>query len=97
MRLGKGGGAVADLLRNQLIFWSSNPSRGHFSAQFNQTSTACFFFTMHIECRLKESIPIKITGYYISGRNKAVNQFHPARSQHLFFYILKFSGDDFSV
>jgi len=27
MRLGKGGGAVSDLLRNQLTFWSSHPSR----------------------------------------------------------------------
>jgi len=30
MRLGKEGGAAAALLRNQLTFWSSHPSRGHF-------------------------------------------------------------------
>ena len=30
MRLGKEGGLVAALLRNQFIFWSSHPARGHF-------------------------------------------------------------------
>jgi hypothetical protein len=30
MRLGKGDGAAAALLRNQLTFWSSHPSRRHF-------------------------------------------------------------------
>jgi hypothetical protein len=30
MRLGKGGGTAAALLRNQLTFWSSHPSRRHF-------------------------------------------------------------------
>ena len=43
MRLGKGGGVAAALLRNQLIFWSSHPSRRHFSAQFRQTSPVRLF------------------------------------------------------
>jgi hypothetical protein len=30
MRLSKEGGSAAALLRNQLIFWSSHPARGHF-------------------------------------------------------------------
>ena len=30
MRLGQGGGAAAALLRNQLTFWLSHPSRRHF-------------------------------------------------------------------
>jgi len=32
MRLKKGGGAVSTLLRNQLTFWSSQPSRSPFRA-----------------------------------------------------------------
>jgi hypothetical protein len=43
MRLGKEGGAAAALLRNQLVFWSSHPSRRHFLAQFRQTSPARLF------------------------------------------------------
>lgn len=38
MRLGKGGGAAAALLRNRLTFWSNRPSRRNLLAQFRQTT-----------------------------------------------------------
>ena len=43
MRLGEGDGAAAALLKNQITFWSSHPSRRHFLAQFSQTSPARLF------------------------------------------------------
>ena len=43
MRLGKGGGAAAALLRNQFTFWSSRPSRRHFEHNSDRPLLHAFF------------------------------------------------------
>jgi hypothetical protein len=65
MRLGKEGGEAAALMRNQLTFWSSYSSRGHFLS----TVQASLSYTPHIPKTLWMYYPRNIHGPFGGDRH----------------------------
>ncbi|OHE17933.1 MAG: hypothetical protein A2X96_11420 [Syntrophobacterales bacterium GWC2_56_13] len=84
MRLGKGCGVATALLRNQLTFWSSHPSRMHFKHNSGRHLLHAFFdevLCKNIGIPRVFRVPIKVI--VIHELTRGLNDFIGVVKQHL--------------